>query len=472
MVRRKSAALKVHKDDNPTGASLDAKLYEDTIPDAPGYTLSQEKSDPDDMHPPKKKMRRHEKSRPIGSPAGVEERHLEDAFAPAVAMGPRARAHVAISSAAAVRSGKRDQTDAAITTPAGPERKRVALKEKNPNPSSSDIHSIDLHQSFPHNSKQKQNAKKSNLKDDVVAAPQSGTSLLQESFAVGGPVYRALKELLPQKDFRELVELVEEDAAQGVADLVTKKNCWSPELLDSFSGSELRFLDLSTPSSSPSEFLIPDKPPTLILRSLYQQNQFTALTTLSLRNTQLSNNDLSLLMLLTSLADLDISNTGLGIHSLHHIVCHHKTLVQLNLSHNQGMDDDCRVPLAALPKLARLYLRGTSISMPGLRRLVTRALPNNCRLLSLPNHCITYLNDRKSHYSIDIPDSYVHDPKKLENMSLPELRKNLELHARVNGDILLTGSKSDLFNRLNNILQNRLADAKIVKVLGREERQV
>ncbi|PWW80649.1 hypothetical protein C7212DRAFT_164599 [Tuber magnatum] len=476
MVRRKSVALKVHRDDNPTGALLGAKLCEDTIPDTPRYTLSEEKSDPDDTHPPKKKMRRHEKAGPTPSPAGAEGGSLEDVSAAAVAAGPKTRAHVAISSASAVRPRERDQTGAAVTTPGGPERKRVALKEKNPNPSSSDVHSIDLHLSFPHKSGPKRNAKKSNLKDDVVATPQSGsavdkgTSLLQESFAVGGPVYRALKELLPQNDFRELVELVEEDAAQGVADLVTKKNCWSPELLDSFRGSELRFLDLSTPSSPPSEILIPDKPPALILRSLYQQDQFVALTTLSLRNTQLSNNDLSLLMLLTSLADLDISNTGLGVHSLHHIVCHHRTLVQLNLSHNQGMDDDCRVPLAALPKLARIYLRGTNISMPGLRRLVTGALPGNCRLLSLPNHCITYLNNRESHYSMDIPDSYAHDPKKLENMNLPELKRNLELHARANSEILLTGSKSELFNRLNNVLQSRLADARIIKVLGREGR--
>ena len=177
-------------------------------------------------------------------------------------------------------------------------------------------------------------------------------------------------------------------------------------------------------------------------------------------------------MLLTSLADLDISNTGLGVHSLHHIVCHHRTLVQLNLSHNQGMDDDCRVPLAALPKLARIYLRGTNISMPGLRRLVAGALPGNCRLLSLPNHCIAYLNDRESHYSVDIPDSYAHDPRELENMNLSELRRNLELHAKINRGILLTGSKSELFSRLDNILRNRLADTRVVRMLGRAEREV
>jgi len=73
---------------------------------------------------------------------------------------------------------------------------------------------------------------------------------------------------------------------------------------------------------------------------------------------------------------------------------------------------------------------------------------------------------------MDIPDSYAHDPKKLENMNLPELKRNLQLHSRANSEILLTGSKSELFNRLNNILQSRLADARIVKMLGREERQV
>ena len=79
-----------------------------------------------------------------------------------------------ISSAVAVCSRKRDQTDAAVTASEGPERKRVALKEKNPNPSSSDIHSTDLHRSFPHKSKLKQDVETSNLKDDAAAVPKSG----------------------------------------------------------------------------------------------------------------------------------------------------------------------------------------------------------------------------------------------------------------------------------------------------------
>jgi len=180
MARRKSAALKVHKDEDPAGASLDAKLHESTIPEAPSYTLSEEKSDPDDMRPPKKKMRRHEKTGPIASPVGAEEGFSGGFSAAAAAVRPRTRAHATISSATAVSSRRRDQTDAAVTASERPERKRVALKEKNPNPSSSDIHSVDLHRSFPHKSKLKQNAETSILEDDF-AVPQSGGPLLRVS---------------------------------------------------------------------------------------------------------------------------------------------------------------------------------------------------------------------------------------------------------------------------------------------------
>jgi len=179
MARRKSTALKVHKDEELARASLDSKLYEGAIPEAPSYTLSEEKSDPDDMHPPKKKMRRHEKTGPIAPPVGAEERY-SGGFSAAAAVRPRTRAHATISSATAVCSRKRNQTDAAVTASEGPERKRVALKEKNPNPSSSDIHSVDLHRSFPHKSKLKQNVETSILKDDV-AVPQSGGPLLRVS---------------------------------------------------------------------------------------------------------------------------------------------------------------------------------------------------------------------------------------------------------------------------------------------------
>lgn len=188
---------------------------------------------------------------------------------------------------------------------------------------------------------------------------------------------------------------------------------------------------------------------------------------ITFRNTPLLNDDLASLRLLSSLAEIDISGTGVGTQSLHHLVCHRHSLKRLNLSHNLSIDDDSRVALSALPHLSALYLRGTSFTMPGLRRLVSNDLHKSCRLLSIPAHCIDHLNTRKERYMVDIPTGYVQDPTRVGEMTMPNLKKNLELHSKVNKDVQVTGTKVELVNRLAVILSNRRADSGIVEVLGR-----
>lgn len=104
--------------------------------------------------------------------------------------------------------------------------------------------------------------------------------------------------------------------------------------------------------------------------------------------------------------------------------------------------------------------------MPGLRRLVSNDLHKSCRLLSIPAHCIDHLNTRKERYMVDIPTGYVQDPTRVAEMTMPNLKKNLELHSKVNKDVQVTGTKVELVNRLAVILSNRRADSGIVEVLG------
>lgn len=105
--------------------------------------------------------------------------------------------------------------------------------------------------------------------------------------------------------------------------------------------------------------------------------------------------------------------------------------------------------------------------MPGLRRLVLNDLHQSCRLLSIPAHCIDHLNTRKERYMVDIPTGYVQDTTQVAAMTMPNLKKNLELHSKVNKDVQVTGTKVELVNRLGAILSNRAADLRIVEVLGR-----
>lgn len=68
---------------------------------------------------------------------------------------------------------------------------------------------------------------------------------------------------------------------------------------------------------------------------------------------------------------------------------------------------------------------------------------------------------------VDIPTGYVQDPTQVAAMTMPNLKKNLELHSKVNKDVQVTGTKVELVNRLTVILSNRRADSGIVEVLGR-----
>lgn len=225
-------------------------------------------------------------------------------------------------------------------------------------------------------------------------------------------------------------------------------------------------LDLSSPAF-PSGIFIPHTPPSHTLKILFQQHCFSSLTTLSLRNTPLSNDDTALLRLLPTLAVLDLCNTGITTTALYHLACHRNTLTTLNISLNTGINNTARYIIAAFPHLSALYLRGVDFDMPALRRLVGTDLAKGCRLLSVPAQCVAYLNTRHEQYVVDIPHGYTQNPTLVPPMTVPNLKRNLELHQKVNRDVQVTGTKVELVARLSAILWNRLSDTKILAVLGR-----
>lgn len=106
--------------------------------------------------------------------------------------------------------------------------------------------------------------------------------------------------------------------------------------------------------------------------------------------------------------------------------------------------------------------------MPGLRRFITD-LPftSTVRLIMVPEACIHYLNERHTKYQTEISSPMVADPRLVGNLPAPVLKRNIEYHARVNKDIITTGTKVDMVARLQQILTNRAADEKIVRVLGK-----
>ncbi|KAF8537091.1 hypothetical protein BDD12DRAFT_780847 [Trichophaea hybrida] len=362
------------------------------------------------------------------------------------------------------RNAKRKRIDSG-DQPSASQPKRHALEDKTRAANSRDTSFRDIKQESIDDKPLKQEKKGS----------ASGTESLHTSCTITiSPVQDVLKPstgIFKQleshsSDIHHIQSLVTEEKFQEAADVITQKGLWTPELLAEFGTTDLTTLDLSS-SPTPGGFSIPTVPSSLLLAPLFTQHRYTKLSTIILRNTIVSPDDIALLRVLPSLSILDLCSTGINNHALYYLVCHSHTLTNLNISNNERITDDARPIFSALPNLTALYLRGTSFSLPALRRLVIENLPKGCRLLSLPSYAIDFLNNRHEKYCVEIPQGYITDPAKVENMALPVLKRNLELHAKFNKGVQLTGTKVDLVHRLRALLSNRIGDERIIGVLGR-----
>lgn len=235
-----------------------------------------------------------------------------------------------------------------------------------------------------------------------------------------------------------------------------------PSLLAGFASTPVTRLDLSSPKSY--GFSIPAFISTELLTPFFAWNKFSQLTTISLRNTPLCLDDLALLRVQLSLTTLDLCNTSITTPELMHLSCHRHTLTSLNIESNDIKDEAWSI-LAHFPKLAALSLRDTKFTMPGLRWLVKNGIPRGCRLINVPAHAYETLNNREQRYCCNIPDGYVVDPAKVDGLGVPVLKHNLELHAKF-GRTSTAGTKIELVHRLRAILDTRLAEEKLLGVLG------
>jgi len=248
-------------------------------------------------------------------------------------------------------------------------------------------------------------------------------------------------------------------SSKEIANILSEHGWWSPLLLGFF-------VDKPVDEILLSHSIDPQGHPTAYLAQLFRMGAFAQLLRLDISHVSLSLHDISLLRLLPRLSSLNISSTNATNHHLLHLATHEGTLRDLNVSGNVAINDDCRVPLTVLSKLQTLHLRGTGVTVPCLR-LLAYALPIDCRFVTLPLHCLNFLNNRHRHYCTAIPAGYAEDPRKVPNLALPMLKKNLELHKKANADILTTGSKVDLMDRLSSLLCARIADGRVIRRVGR-----
>ncbi|KAF8461067.1 hypothetical protein BDZ91DRAFT_785054 [Kalaharituber pfeilii] len=302
-------------------------------------------------------------------------------------------------------------------------------------------------------------------------------SVSPKSQSIGDQVIALLSLLQPPKK----CSISPGASADEIGEALTKDDLWSPALLELFRESAVTSLSLS---KFRSDIYNSFSPP--LLSVFFKQDTFIQLEVLDFTNLPLGQDDIALLRLLPKLRDLNLSNTGIDNHALHHLVCHRHTLQRLHIGSNPSITDDARVPLAALTSLTHLYLDGTSFSLPSLRWLViefqSRPFPHPteddplpgrifCRLCSIPAPCLDYLN-RTAGNAISIPNEhpYISNPEDVANLQVPALKKNLELHAVRDKSISISGSKLELMYRLKEILETRINDQRLRRaMIGPEE---
>ncbi|KAI9787746.1 MAG: hypothetical protein M1839_000278 [Geoglossum umbratile] len=272
-------------------------------------------------------------------------------------------------------------------------------------------------------------------------------------------VVTALEHLPKARDHPDLRKVGRAKTTEEVSRLLSTHGWWTPPIIEIFADSPIATISLSS-----SIGLL--APPSSLLERLFRQGKFALLSSLCVTGTPLSHLDLAHLRLLPALTSLSLSSANLSTLHLLHLVTHAANLRDLNISLNPSITDDARVPLSALTALTSVHLRGTSITIPCLRLLVY-ALPPACRFITLPQECLDYLNARSQRYRVDIPVGYVQDPRDVPNMTLGNLRRNLELHKAVNRDIATGGAKAEVIERLMGVLCGRVADGRIARRVGR-----
>ncbi|EKM77929.1 hypothetical protein AGABI1DRAFT_42617 [Agaricus bisporus var. burnettii JB137-S8] len=155
-----------------------------------------------------------------------------------------------------------------------------------------------------------------------------------------------------------------------------------------------------------------------------------------------------------SLRDTCISNTAVYLLS-----SHRRTLLSLDIGDNSDIDDDAIAPLLNFKKLKYLNMIGTDVTMDGLRRYA-KAIHEAKRVIhiDIPEECEQKLQNLGHLYLVDIPPPFISDPDALENLTLAEIRANLNAHWEVNKRIVTTGNKNDLRERLKELLARRKDD--------------
>ncbi|KAG5643084.1 hypothetical protein DXG03_001579 [Asterophora parasitica] len=264
-----------------------------------------------------------------------------------------------------------------------------------------------------------------------------------------------LERVLPGIRLKERLAQLSMLSHQSIVDFLGAHGYLNARVLAIFRTSEIRWITLTESLAKENGLNLCGD----ILPIFSRPNSFVFLTELSLRDTCVNDFDLTYIQRLPKLSTLLLDNCTLSNEAVFLLVPLKHTLTQLSIGSNPRINDDAVPALLLLAKLTFLSILDTGIQMHGLRRLA-RTIYDDDRIIDIeiPIACEDYVDHLQNKYALDPRPPLITDPDACRLLSIEALQRNLAAHAARNSNIIATGGKVEMAERLRNILEMRAAD--------------
>ncbi|KAL5525781.1 hypothetical protein ACEPAG_7118 [Sanghuangporus baumii] len=243
---------------------------------------------------------------------------------------------------------------------------------------------------------------------------------------------------------------------QDIVNLLGVKGHLNPKTLALFQHSHIQSLSL-TESMADVDGLNLLRLETL--KVLNDPSGFLFLRSIVLSDVPLCDDDLACLSGLQSLESLFLDDTHIGDIAVMHLISLRRVLSHLELSWNDGITDNAVPTLCQFPSLSFLSLKGTRVTIKGLRKLAYYSKDRDKKFsIIVPSDCEEYMCNLHNEYETALTHPFIHDPEECHTLPKSVLKENLAVHAARNSGISIDGSRAELEKRLRKILEHRKKD--------------
>ncbi|KAF9554469.1 hypothetical protein CPC08DRAFT_672182 [Agrocybe pediades] len=200
------------------------------------------------------------------------------------------------------------------------------------------------------------------------------------------------------------------------------------------------------------------------------RENFLSLHELSFTGVRIKHSDLLHIHHLPCLSILTLEKSGIGNEGVFLLVSLKNTLTRLSLAVNPDIDNDAVPAIILLHRLCFLSIIDTSIDMIGLRRLAQHMDESEQIMdIEIPFACEVYVDEVHTKYLVNPLPPLITNPNACSQLTTAALQRNLEAHAACNPAIVPSGTRSELVQRLSDLLTMRRLDMLVMSMLEGNE---